>query len=77
MLTDTQVRNAKPGNLPRKLFDARGLYLQVMPHGGKWWRLNYESTARTRLCLWESIPTYPLPKPARAIRRRESNSPTG
>jgi len=38
MLTETQVRNAKPTARPRKLYDSRGLYLQVMPHGGRWWR---------------------------------------
>jgi len=40
-LTDTAVRNAKPGEKPVKLFDERGLYLEVSPGGGKWWRLKY------------------------------------
>jgi hypothetical protein len=35
MLTDTQVRNAKPADRPRKLYDSRGLFLQVMQHGGR------------------------------------------
>lgn len=40
-LTDTAVRNIKPGVKSIKLFDERGLYLEVSPSGGKWWRLKY------------------------------------
>lgn len=42
-LTDVQIRNAKPRDdaRPRLLSDERGLYLEVAPAGGKWWRLKY------------------------------------
>ncbi len=40
-LTNTAIRNAKPRTKPVKLFDERGLYLEVSPAGGKWWRLKY------------------------------------
>jgi hypothetical protein len=40
-LTDTAVRNAKPAKKAVKLFDDRGLYLEVSPAGGKWWRHKY------------------------------------
>lgn len=40
-LTDTAIRNAKPGEKAVKLFDERGLYLEISPTGGKWWRLKY------------------------------------
>jgi integrase len=40
-LTDTTIRNAKPGNKARRLFDGGGLYLEVAPSEGKWWRLKY------------------------------------
>jgi integrase len=40
-LTDTVIRNAKPGGKTAKLFDERGLYLEISPNGGKWWRLKY------------------------------------
>jgi len=40
-LTDTTVRNAKPEAKPVRLFDEKGLYLEVAPSGGKWWRLKY------------------------------------
>ena len=40
-LTDTAIRNAKPGEKPIRLFDGGGLYLEVSPAGGKLWRLKY------------------------------------
>ncbi len=41
LLTDTAIRNAKPGEKPVRLFDGGGLYLEVSPAGGKWWRLKH------------------------------------
>ncbi len=40
-LTATKIRNAKPRPKSVKLFDERGLCLEVSPAGGKWWRLKY------------------------------------
>jgi len=41
-LTDIVVRNVKPDNSKTlRLKDDRGLYLEVSPAGGKWWRLRY------------------------------------
>lgn len=40
-LTDTQIRKAKPGEKTYKLSDGRGLYLEVTPAGGRWWRFKY------------------------------------
>ena len=40
-LTDTAIRNAKPGKKSRRLFDGGGLYVEIAPSGGKWWRLKY------------------------------------
>lgn len=40
-LTDAAIRNAKPAAKPIRLFDGGGLYLEVAPSGGKWWRLKY------------------------------------
>jgi len=47
-LTDTAIRNAKPGEKPIKLFDERGLYLEISPAGGKWWRLKYRFDGREK-----------------------------
>jgi integrase len=40
-LTDTRIRNTKPGDKPIKLTDAKGLYLEVRPTGAKLWRYRY------------------------------------
>ncbi|MGC2617628.1 MAG: integrase arm-type DNA-binding domain-containing protein, partial [Acidobacteriaceae bacterium] len=40
-LTDVVIRSAKPGAKVFKLYDSGGLYLEVSPSGGKWWRLKY------------------------------------
>jgi integrase len=40
-LTHTAVRSAKPRNKTFKLFDGGGLYMEVNPAGGKWWRWKY------------------------------------
>ena len=40
-LTNTTIRNAKPSEKTVRLFDERGLYLEVSPSGGRWWRLKY------------------------------------
>jgi len=47
-LTDTKIRNAKPGKKPQRLFDERGLYLEVSPAGGKWWRLKYRIAGKEK-----------------------------
>jgi integrase len=40
-LTDTKIRNARPGTKPLKLTDGRGLYLEIRPTGTKLWRYRY------------------------------------
>jgi integrase len=40
-LTDMGVRNAKPTGKLYRLYDERGMYLEVSETGGKWWRLKY------------------------------------
>lgn len=55
-LTDTAVKNAKPGDKPAKMFDERGLFLIVTPAGGKWWRLKYRIDGKEKLL---SLGTYP------------------
>ncbi len=41
MLTDTAIKSAKPSQKAQRLFDGAGLYLEIAPSGGKWWRLKY------------------------------------
>ncbi len=47
-LTDTAIRKIKPAKKPIKLFDGGGLYLEVAPAGGKWWRLKYRVAGKEK-----------------------------
>ncbi len=47
-LTDITIRAAKPAAKPVRLFDSGGLYLEVAPGGGKWWRLKYRIDGREK-----------------------------
>lgn len=40
-LTDKQIKALQPEEKAKKYFDGAGLYLEVSPKGGKWWRLKY------------------------------------
>jgi integrase len=41
-LTNTQIQNCKPQGKTVKLFNERGLYLEVTPTGSRWWRFKYQ-----------------------------------
>jgi integrase len=56
MLSDTRIRTTKPAAKPVRLYDERGLYLEVTPSGGRWWRLKYRFDGREKLL---SMGTYP------------------
>lgn len=40
-LSATAVRNAKPGEKIQRLADGGGLYLEITPAGGRYWRMKY------------------------------------
>ena len=41
-LTALKISKVKPdAEKTLRLFDGRGLYLEIAPSGGKWWRLKY------------------------------------
>jgi integrase len=40
-LNDIQCKNLKPKERPYKATDGDGMYLEIMPNGGKYWRMNY------------------------------------
>jgi hypothetical protein len=68
-LTDTRIRNAKPGSKAVRLFDERGLYLEVSPAGGKWWRLKYRFAGKEKRV---SLGVYPDVTLKEARDRRDS-----
>ena len=59
-LTNTAIRNAKPSNKPIRLFDERGLYLEVSPTGGKWWRLKFLFEGKEKRLSLGVYPDVPL-----------------
>lgn len=48
-LTDTAIRNAKPGEKPVKLADEKGLFLLITPAGAKYWRQKYRFGGKEKL----------------------------
>jgi integrase len=40
-LTELQIRKAKPAEKTYRLADGKGLYLEVMPNGSRYWRMKY------------------------------------
>ncbi len=75
-LSDTQIRNAKPGitpggrttTKPYKMGDSGGLYLEVAPSGGKWWRFKYRFEGKEKRL---SLGTYPDVSLKQARTRRD------
>lgn len=50
------VQSAKPKDKSYKLSDGRGLYLEISPSGGKWWRYKYRFDGKEKRI---SLGTYP------------------
>jgi integrase len=59
-LTDTEARRARPTAKPYKLADSGGLFLAVMPAGGKLWRWKYRFEGREKLMALGSYPEVSL-----------------
>jgi integrase len=55
-LTALKVKNARPAAKIRRLFDGAGLYLEISPKGGKWWRYKYRYAGKEKRI---SLGTYP------------------
>lgn len=56
MLTDSAIRNLKPSKKAQRVFDGSGLYLEVSPSGGKWWRFKYRFMGKEKRI---SVGVYP------------------
>jgi len=55
-LTDTALKTAKPQEKLYRLSDSGGLYIEIAPSGGKWWRLKYRHDGKEKRL---SLGTYP------------------
>jgi len=66
-LTDTQIRNEKPGEKPRKLADGGGLYL-LLNQTGKYWRWKYRFQGKEKVM---ALGVYPAVSLAQARKRHQ------
>jgi integrase len=62
MLTDGRIRAAKPSDRQYRLADYGGLYLQVEPSGGRYWRFNYRLHGRQKTLALGVYPDVSLVK---------------
>lgn len=69
-LTNTAIKNAKPAERAKRLYDIGGLYLEVAPSGGKWWRWKYRFDGKENRL---SLGTYPDVSLKEARERRDQN----
>jgi Arm DNA-binding domain len=69
MLTDTQVRQAKPREREYKLADYASLYLLIRPNGSKLWRLDYRFGGKQKTL---ALDAYPIVTLAEARERRDA-----
>jgi len=69
-LTDTALRNAKPGPKTRRIYDSGGLYVEVPPAGGKWFRFKYHFGGKERRLF---LGVYPDVSLAQARERRDES----
>jgi hypothetical protein len=54
-LTNIKIKNAKQGKKTQRMYDSHGLYLEVAPTGGKWWRLNLFIRFENLLMRWPLV----------------------
>lgn len=62
MLTDTALRKLKPTDKTVRLFDAHGLYLEVTPAGGRYWRMKYRFGGKEKRLALGVYPAVTLAK---------------
>lgn len=67
-LTDIKIRQAKPRDKAYKLSDEKGLYLEISPAGGRWWRLKFRFDGKEKRL---SLGVYPDVSLASARERRD------
>lgn len=68
-LTEMKIKAIKPGAKMARYYDSGGLYLQVSPTGGKYWRFKYRVEKKEKLVALGTWPQVSL-KEAREKRDR-------
>ena len=68
-LTDKECRNAKAAPKVYRMNDSRGLYLEVSPTGGRYWRYKYKFLKKEKRV---SLGVYPNTSLAEARNKRDA-----
>ncbi len=68
MLSKLLIDKTKPQAKTLRLSDGRGMYLEISPQGGKWWRFKYRFAGKERRISLGVYPDVPL---AAAREKRE------
>ena len=55
-LSDVKIRAAKPQDKLYSISDGEGMFLEISPKGGKWWRFKYRFNGKQKRL---SLGTYP------------------
>lgn len=67
-LNDTKLRNLKPTDKTYRLSDGGGLYIEVMPNGSMYWRMNYRFNGKQKRLAFG---VYPITSLKTARDRRD------
>lgn len=67
-LTDAAIRKASTPEKTKRLFDGGGLYLELLPNGGRYWRLKYRFAGKEKRL---ALGTYPAVSLAMARLARD------
>jgi len=59
-LSELQVKKAKPAEQPYRLADGKGLYLQIMPNGSRYWRMKYRIDGKEKTASFGVYPEVSL-----------------
>ena len=68
-LTDKSCKNAKPKDKPYRLADSGGMYLEVLPSGGRYWRVKYRLAGKEKRL---ALGVYPQVSLLEAREKREA-----
>ncbi|WP_338150094.1 Arm DNA-binding domain-containing protein [Burkholderia multivorans] len=68
-LTETDIAAAPPHEKPYRLTDGDGLYLEITPSGGKYWRFKYRFAGKQKVL---ALGVYPNVTPAEARNQRDA-----
>lgn len=76
-LTELQVKKAKPAEQPYRLADGKGLYLQVMPNGSRYWRMKYRFDGKEKVASFGVYPEVSLAEARAACLAARKQLATG